>query len=95
VQISEVDEFTLKDPMSGFLGLGDGLSDRAFWQTLLALDDFDAPEFSFWLSRAEPGTQGTTPGGAFVFGGVNSSLYSGNIEFIDASDFWLVQLSGR
>ncbi|KAJ6473928.1 aspartic peptidase domain-containing protein [Mycena vulgaris] len=93
VQISEVDEFTLKDPMSGFLGLGDSLSDRAFWKTLLALDDFDAPEFSFWLSRAEPGTQGATPGGAFVFGGVNSSLYSGDIEFIDASDFWFVQLS--
>ncbi|KAJ7494978.1 aspartic peptidase domain-containing protein [Mycena latifolia] len=93
VQISEVDEFTLKDPTSGFLGLGDSLSDRAFWQMLRALDDFDAPEFSFWLSRAEPGTQGATPGGAFVFGGVNSSLYSGDIEFIDASDFWLVQLS--
>jgi cathepsin D len=57
-----------------------------------------SPVFSFYLARyIDQSAMNTAPGGTFTLGGTNTSLYSGNIEFIDmpsgsTPSYWLQQL---
>jgi cathepsin D len=93
----------LTSPISGLIGLAfAGLSQTGtpFWQAIIGGNQASAPEMGFWLSRFR-GTSNPTneePGGAFTFGGVNASLYTGDIEFLaltgTASAFWSLDLSG-
>jgi hypothetical protein len=39
----------------------------------------DAPEFSIWLNKNI--TQGIFPAGQLLFGGINSSLYTGGLQY--------------
>ncbi|KAJ7263935.1 hypothetical protein C8J57DRAFT_1512747 [Mycena rebaudengoi] len=67
-----------------------------FWEAAIA--QAASPEFSFWLGRA---TDSAKRNGAFTFGGVSTSLYSGDIESnaltgppasrwtLDISGFWV------
>ncbi|KAK7001533.1 acid protease [Favolaschia claudopus] len=80
----------LSGGLSGILGLAfPGLSDwgdiTPFWQAILSTNAIATPEMGFWLSRSMGTDNMKTeePGGAFTFGGVNASLYSGEIEFLD------------
>ncbi|KAJ7354274.1 aspartyl protease [Mycena albidolilacea] len=87
----------LTSPVSGIFGLAlAGLSKAGtpFWQAIIASDQAGTSEMGFWLS-CFLGTSNPTseePGGAFTFGGVNASLYSGDVDYLDltgtASQFW-------
>lgn len=72
-----------------------------FWQALLNSNQFTSPEISFYLTRyitnitAPP----EEPGGVLTLGGTNSSLFTGNIEFLNMSSsalqgYWSLQMSG-
>ncbi|RXW25045.1 hypothetical protein EST38_g804 [Candolleomyces aberdarensis] len=67
-----------------------------FWQNLLNDDQLESPEFSFWLARSDSRGDDSAPGGVFTLGGTNSSLYSGEIEFLDMPgsrpSYWLLPL---
>ncbi|KAF7348846.1 Lysosomal aspartic protease [Mycena venus] len=58
-----------------------------------------APQFAIWLRRTKgtksPDTEG--PGGVFTFGGMNASLFSGGIEFLNLTgvqqSLWQLNIS--
>ncbi|PPQ90543.1 hypothetical protein CVT25_015857 [Psilocybe cyanescens] len=53
-----------------------------FWQAVSNAGQLSSPELSFWLTRADPNSQSTdNPGGIFTFGGTNSSLFTGDVDF--------------
>lgn len=71
-----------------------------FWQALSNNGSLQTKEMSFWLNRLR---NDTTPsevafGGIFTLGGTNTSLFSGDIEFINMPSsepaFWLMSLTG-
>jgi cathepsin D len=89
-------------PVSGLMGLAfDSLASTQatpFWQAVTNNNQLSAPEMSFWLARDANPSSATSlaPGGIFTLGGTNSSLFSGDIEFLDLAStpsFWLLSLS--
>jgi cathepsin D len=94
--------------MSGEMGLGfAGISSGAatpFCQTLLDSGQFATREMSFWIARMS-GVKNSAKvgkvGGVLTLGGRNSSLFSGEIEFLNltsgeeglAPTFWALPLS--
>jgi len=71
-----------------------------FWQALAENDQLTAPEMSFWMNRLLGSTPQRTEtfGGVFTLGGTNSSLYTGDIEFLNlvsttVQQYWLLQVS--
>ncbi|KAJ7855543.1 aspartic peptidase domain-containing protein [Mycena leptocephala] len=96
------DDF-IASPVSGLLGLAFvGVMETTatpFWQSLIAINPVSAPEMGFWLSRIVGTTnpQSEEPCGVFMFGGANTSLYSGEIEFLDLtgpeSTYWTLDVS--
>jgi cathepsin D len=89
-------------PVSGLMGLAfESLANTGatpFWQALTNDNQLSSPEMSFWLARDPDPTSASTlaSGGVFTLGGTNSSLFSGNIEFIDLAStpsFWQLSLS--
>ncbi|KAK6969429.1 aspartic peptidase domain-containing protein [Favolaschia claudopus] len=58
----------------------------SLWQSLLSGTPVDAPEMGIWLSRVHNTSFSKvgTPG-VFTFGGTNSSLYTGGIEFFNST----------
>jgi cathepsin D len=103
VVATKVTDDLIASPLSGMIGLAFGglaTAGTPFWQAIIASDQAASPEMGFWLSRVR-GTSNPTrdePGGVFTFGGVNASLYSGNIEFLNvtgmASTIWSLDVSG-
>jgi len=89
-------------PVSGLMGLAfQSLASTGavpFWQALINNNQLSAPEMSFWLSRDPSNSQVLEPGGVFTLGGTNSTLYTGDIDFVDMPSgepsFWLLTLSG-
>ena len=68
-----------------------------FWQAITNAKLLDTPEMSFWLAcdlnRATETSLAS--GGVFTLGGTNSTLFSGEIEFLDLAatpSFWLLPL---
>ncbi|KAJ7051776.1 aspartic peptidase domain-containing protein [Mycena amicta] len=53
--------------------------------------NLDSAQFAFWLSRPSSSVPSNKvePGGILTFGGANTSLYSGDIEFLDCQ--WIDQ----
>ncbi|KAJ3713100.1 aspartic peptidase domain-containing protein [Lentinula raphanica] len=104
------DELTnglLDGPVSGIMGLAfesiASTDSTPFWQALVNAGDLSSPEMSFWLAR-EGSTASTTSvdgdtevsGGVFTLGGSNTSLFSGDIEFLDTQgtpSFWLLTMN--
>lgn len=71
-----------------------------FWQALVSANQWSSPEMSFWLTRFinDNNAASEEPGGTLTLGGTNSSLYTGDIEFLDfptgvTPSFWLLELS--
>ncbi|KAG6840112.1 hypothetical protein C0991_008902 [Blastosporella zonata] len=70
-----------------------------FWQTLTTTGQLDNPEMSFWITRFrdDPTASQEEPGGVFTLGGTNSSLFTGDIEFINMPTqpptFWILSVS--
>ena len=91
-------------PVSGLMGLAfEALSNTQatpFWQAITNANLLDTPEMSFWLARnTDPVSQiSLAPGGVFTLGGTDSTLFSGNIEFlglVSTPSFWLLSLSSK
>jgi len=87
-------------PVSGLIGLAfqsiASTGATPFWLAVTSL--FSAPEMSFWLARDLNPASGTSlaSGGVFTLGGTDSTLFSGDIEFLDLAStpsYWLLPLS--
>lgn len=93
----------LQGSLSGIIGLAftaiASSGATPFWETLINNNQLSSPEMSFWLSRSTDTSQTEVVGGEFTLGGTNSSLFTGEIEFIDmpvsTPSFWLLSLSGE
>ncbi|KAF8882667.1 aspartic peptidase domain-containing protein, partial [Infundibulicybe gibba] len=92
--------------ISGIMGLAfDGIAETygmPFWQALALDGQLAAPEMGFWLSRVidDPQAADNEPGGAFTLGGTNSSLFQGDIDFVDIptspesfDTYWMLSLT--
>ncbi|KAJ7351274.1 aspartic peptidase domain-containing protein [Mycena albidolilacea] len=83
-------------PASGGLGMGfpttAATTDLPFWRAILEDSQISSPEFSIGLPRI-----GSPGAGALTFGGTNTSLYSGEIEYLNLADtnstYWALRLS--
>lgn len=97
----------LSGQTSGILGLAfpaiASTRSTPFWQNLLNDNQLETPEFSFWMTRlnGQPDAGEAENGGVFTLGGTNSSLFSGEIEFLDLATgsafgntptYWLLPL---
>ncbi|KAF9232681.1 aspartic peptidase domain-containing protein [Melanogaster broomeanus] len=94
----------IPDGVSGIMGLGfstiSALQATPFWQALYNANQLSQPVFGFFLERYVDQAQlvAYAPGGTLTLGGTNTSLYTGNIEFIDmpsgsTPSYWLQQVS--
>jgi cathepsin D len=69
-----------------------------FWQSLATANQLTTPEMAFWLKRLK-GTSAAqeAPGGEFTLGGVNNTLFQGDVEFLDLEggqpSFWLLKVA--
>ena len=95
----------LPGDVEGLMGLAFGFIARGggtpWWLRVLngeAGKTFDSPMISFWLSRyvnSDDAANNDHPGGQFVIGGTNSSLYQGDISYFDViqpAKWWLINL---
>lgn len=71
-----------------------------FWQALANNNQWTSPDMSFWLTRFlnDNNARAEEPGGVLTLGGTNSSLFTGDIQFLDmpsgvSQSFWLLQMS--
>jgi len=71
-----------------------------FWQTLVNTNEWASPEMGFYLTRFvnDNSAKQEEPGGTLTFGGINSSLFTGDIDYLalsgaDDPTFWLLDLS--
>ena len=71
-----------------------------FWQALVNANKFGEPLFSFYLTRFGNVNNAADlePGGVLTLGGTNSSLFQGDIDFVnmpsDATpSFWLLDMT--
>ncbi|KAJ7057404.1 aspartic peptidase domain-containing protein, partial [Mycena amicta] len=77
--------------VAGVIGLGGAqrslIGIIPFWQSILLLNQLAEAQFSFWLGRitGDPLADADQPAGTFVFGGVNESLYTGDVEFLPSA----------
>ena len=102
VSVSQVTTGLLEGSLSGIIGLAftaiSSSGATPFWETLISNNQLSSPEMSFWLSRSTDATQTEVAGGEFTLGGTNSSLFTGDIDFLDmpvsTPSFWLLSLSG-
>lgn len=101
--VNQITSNFLVSPVSGLMGLAFQTiaQSRAmpFWEALASGNHLTTPEMSFWLTRFvnDPQAQALEPGGAFTLGGTNSSLFTGDIDFVNipsgvTPSFWLLPL---
>jgi len=100
---NQLSQDLLSAPISGILGLGwQALAtSRAtpFWQALASGNQFDEPLMGFYITRFQDvsGAKQEEPGGVFTMGTTNTSLYTGDIDYIDipsgAVSYWTLPLT--
>ncbi|KAF8624021.1 hypothetical protein AX17_007227 [Amanita inopinata Kibby_2008] len=92
----------LNNPVSGLLGLAfqSIASSKAMplWQTLVSEGAWDSPVMAFQLTRFNNASsaQSLESGGSFSMGFTNSSLYTGDIEYLDlpvSGSYWILPLT--
>ncbi|WVQ72156.1 hypothetical protein IAR50_001701 [Cryptococcus sp. DSM 104548] len=92
-------------PLSGIMGLGWTAlaSSRAtpWWETLASSGQFDSPEFGVHMARFRgdgSATDDEKEGGEITFGGVDSSKFDGELNYVSiddsAKDYWRVAVEG-
>lgn len=105
--VTDMSDGLLDGETSGILGLAFPAlaSTRAtpFWEALVNAGQWTSPEMSFWLTRFldVQGATDSEPGGILTLGGTNSSLFTGDIEFLNilttnsanTPTFWLLELT--
>lgn len=71
-----------------------------FWQSLAETDGaLDSPLFAFQITRFtnDSNAESLEAGGTFTLGAVNSSLYTGDIDYQDIPDgapgYWIQELT--
>ena len=90
--------------IAGFIGLAfQGLAATGalpFWQALINNNLLTSPEMSFYLTRYidDLNAQAEEPGGILTIGGTNTSLYTGEIDFLtmpslSRPSWWLLQVN--
>ncbi|KAJ7705612.1 aspartic peptidase domain-containing protein [Mycena rosella] len=100
--VDEVTADLVSGTVSGLIGLAfQGLAATSavpFWLALVNNNQLSSPEMAFQLTRSQ--SESDEPGGTFTLGGTNSSLFTGDVEFLslagDSSTpagFWLLSLS--
>lgn len=104
MSVDETSRNLLDGSVSGIVGFAfhaiASSQSTPFWQTLFNAGALESPEMSFWLDRLideEEDVPEEAPGGVFTLGGTNTSLYTGEIEFLDLPEaevrsFWLLHL---
>ncbi|KAK7448817.1 hypothetical protein VKT23_013547 [Stygiomarasmius scandens] len=101
--VDQTSQDLLTGSVSGIMGLAfDSLSSTEstpFWQALANGNQLTDPEMGFWLTRFRGTDQVAEeePGGVFTLGGVNNTLFTGDIEFLETTgrpSFWLLNLMG-
>jgi hypothetical protein len=99
---NQVSPGLLTSPVSGLLGLAFQTisSSRAqpLWQILVSSGAWDSPLMAFQLTRYlnDSGVQTEEPGGSFSMGFTNSSLYTGDIDYVNMpvqGSYWILPLS--
>ncbi|KAG2355960.1 aspartic peptidase A1 [Suillus spraguei] len=91
----------LNPPVSGLLGLawlGIATSKAVpFWQTLASSGAWSDPVMAFQLTRFvnASNVNAEEPGGSFTMGFVNSSLYTGTIDYqsISSQSYWILPMT--
>ncbi|KAF5327777.1 hypothetical protein D9619_004889 [Psilocybe cf. subviscida] len=103
VNVDALTQGLLDGDVSGIMGLAfQGIASTKavpFWQALISSNQLSSPEFAFWLDRAPlTNQQQDISGGVFTLGGTNSSLFTGDIDFVNMPSgpetFWLLSLTG-
>ena len=93
----------LEGSASGIMGLAfsaiSSTNSTPFWQALGS--QLSASEMAFYLTRFNGDSNATVeePGGVFTLGGTNSTLFTGDIEFLPMPSgtptYWLLTMSGK
>jgi len=98
----QVSSGLLSSPVSGLMGLAfqsiAASKATPFWQTLVSQGAWDEPLMAFYLTRFTNAStaQSLEPGGAFSMGFTNSSLFAGEIEYVDLAtteSYWILSLA--
>ncbi|KAI0780262.1 aspartic peptidase domain-containing protein [Fomes fomentarius] len=104
VVVQRMTDGLLDGDVSGILGLAfEALASTQatpFWQTLINNNQFNSPEISFFLERHldDDNPPEEQEGGVMTLGGTNSSLFTGDIEFLPLTQtsppkFWLLEMT--
>ncbi|KAF8517900.1 aspartic peptidase domain-containing protein [Hysterangium stoloniferum] len=98
-----VSQNLLNAPVSGLLGLAFQTIATSqappFWQTLATGGALSQPLFSFFITRFVDDSDAAADevGGEFLLGATNTSLYTGDIDFIDmptaVASYWMLPLT--
>jgi len=93
----------LQSPVSGLIGLAwqsiASSGAEPLWQTLASSGAWDEPVMAFQITRFTNISQVRTlePGGTFTMGTLNSSLYTGDIDYVnlpsDGVNYWTLPLT--
>ncbi|KAE9395681.1 acid protease, partial [Gymnopus androsaceus JB14] len=100
---SEVSGNFLSSPVSGLMGLAfqtiASSGAMPFWETLVASSAWTEPLMAFQLTRYnnDSSMEDLEPGGMFTLGAINTSIYTGDIDYNNLPDnetsFWLQTIS--
>lgn len=97
-----VESGLIDSPVSGLLGLAwKGLSSSGatpFWEQLYESNVLDSPVMGFYLSRYLNVSQASSleSGGTFTLGALNTSLYTGDVDYQDLSQddlYWTLSIA--
>ncbi|KAI0358629.1 acid protease [Trametes cingulata] len=107
VVVEQMTDGLLDGDVSGIMGLAfQALASTdavPFWQALVNNGQFASPEMAFWLARHldDDNPPDESFGGVLTLGGTNSSLFTGDIEFIpltttgsNTPTFWMLEMTG-
>jgi cathepsin D len=100
VAVDDLPNSFLAGSASGIMGLAfSAVAYTPFWQALGS--QLAAPEMAFYLTRfnGDSSAKEEEPGGVFTLGGTNSTLFTGDIEFLNMPSgtptFWFLTMSGQ
>lgn len=97
-----VESGLIDSPVSGLLGLAwKGLSSSGatpFWEQLYEANVLDSPVMGFHLSRYLNVSRASAlePGGTFTLGALNTSLYTGDVDYQDLAQsnlYWTLSIA--
>ena len=101
--VDKIPDDFFRSPVSGIMGLAFSAitetGSTPFWQALG--NQLAAPEMAFYFTRFkdDSSAQEEEPGGVFTLGGTNSTLFTGDIEFLampaGIPTYWLLTMSGK